>query len=277
MFLLLDIGATNIRLSVSVDGKNIVSPQIFPTPQDFNQGMKQIQTVAAQLTGGQKVTAICGGIPGPLNKQKSYVANFPNIIDWDNKPLKETLKQLFNAPVLLENDASLVGLGEAIFGVGQGKKIVAYITVSTGTGGVRVVDGKIDRNFNGFEIGHQIIVPGGNICGCQGLGHLEAYTSGSAIEKIYRQKPENIKDPKIWDEIAKYLSIGINNTIVYWSPEIIILGGGVMKSLPLERVKFHLQEMFTIYPNFPPVEKAALGDNGGLYGGLEYLKQHQTS
>lgn len=274
MKVLFDIGATNIRIAVSSDNQTISNPIVFPTPQEFNQGIVQIQQVVVKLSRGQKIDAAAGGIPGPLNKQKDYVANFPNITDWNNKPLKQSLEKVLGAPVFLENDASLVGLGEATSGSGKGKKIVAYITISTGVGGTRIVNGKIDQKAGDFEIGHQIIVPRGSICGCQGLGHLEAYLSGSAIERKYHQKPEVIKDGKIWEEMAELLAIGINNTIVYWAPEIVILGGGVMKAISVDKVKLHLQEIFTIFPEIPPVELNTLGDSGGLYGALEYLKQN---
>ncbi len=274
MKVLFDIGATNIRVASSTDNQTISNPIIFPTPQEFNQGIAKIQQAAIKFSGGQKIEVAAGGIPGPLNKQKAYVTNFPNIVDWNNKPLKQSLEQALGALVFLENDAALVGLGEATVGAGKGKKIVAYLTVSTGFGGTRIIDGKIDQKAGDFEIGHQIIVPNGSICGCQGLGHLEAYLSGSAIEKKYHQKPENIKDGAVWEEMAKYLAIGINNTIVYWSPEIIVLGGGVMKAISLDKVKLHLQEIFTIFPEIPSIELNTLGDSGGLYGALEYLKQN---
>ncbi|QQG43585.1 MAG: ROK family protein [Candidatus Daviesbacteria bacterium] len=274
MKVLFDIGATQIRVAVSADNQIISNPIVFPTPQEFNQGITQIQQAALKLSQGQKIEAAAGGIPGPLNKQKNYVANFPNIADWNNKPLKQSLEQALGSSVFLENDASLVGLGEAVVGAGKNKKIVAYITVSTGVGGARIVQGKIDQKAGDFEIGHQIIVPNGSICGCQGLGHLEAYLSGSAIEKKYHQKPESIKDGAVWEEMAKFLAIGINNTIVYWSPEIIVLGGGVMKAISLDKVKLYLQEIFTIFPEIPPIELNTLGDTGGLYGALEYLKQN---
>lgn len=273
MKVLFDIGATQIRVTVSSDNQTISNPVVFPTPPEFNQGITQIQQAATKLSQGQKIEVAAGGIPGPLNKQKDYVSNFPNIADWNNKPLKQNLEQALGTTVFLENDASLVGLGEAIMGAGKGKKIVAYITVSTGVGGTRIVDGKIDRKAGNFEIGHQIIVPNGSMCGCQGLGHLEAYLSGTAIERKYHQKPEMIKDGAVWEEMAKYLAIGINNTIVYWSPEMIVLGGGVMKAISLDKTKQYLQEIFTIFPEIPPLELNTLGDSGGLYGALQYLKQ----
>ena len=172
----------------------------------------------------------------------------------------------------MENDTALVGLGEATSGAGLGKSIVAYITVSTGVGGVRIVDGKIDRNSFGFEPGHQVILPNGSSCNCGGIGHLETLVAGFYLERTYKQKPEDIKDPEVWDEVAKYLGLGLCNSIVHWSPDIVVLGGAVMKSVDLEKVKVYLKEYLTIFPQPPDLVPAKFDADGGLYGALELLK-----
>lgn len=261
-----------MRLAVSADGKDITQSKIIPTPPDFEQGIQILRQISGELTGGEKITGIAGGIAGPLDKDKTMLIAGPHISGWIQKPLKPELEKVFSRPVYLENDTALVGLGEAIKGAGIGKNIVVYLGIGTGVGGVRVVDQKIDRNSLGFEPGHQIIVPDGNLCNCGGKGHLETYVGGFYLEKIYNQKPENIKDSNIWDEAAKYLAVGLNNTIVHWSPDIIVLGGSVMKSLPLDMVTNHLKNTLTIFPKPPLITPATLGHDAGFYGALELLK-----
>jgi len=181
-------------------------------------------------------------------------------------------------PVYLENDAAIVGLGEAMNGAGRGEEIIAYITVSTGIGGARIVDGKIDRNIFGFEPGHQIIDPTGMLCPmCDSAGHLEGHVSGVALEARFNKKAYEITDPQIWEEEAKWLAYGLNNTAVYWSPSVIVLGGSMIIKSPgisIERVSHHLKKTLTIFPERPRLVKAELGDIGGLYGALEILKQN---
>lgn len=157
MYLLFDIGGTNIRLAISKDGKTFGNPKIFSTPKSFNDGMRFIKKEALEISGGKKIKAVAGGIAGHLDKNKTKLAGSPNLPAWVGKPLKRALEDSFGAPVVLENDASVVGLGEAVFGAGKGKSIVAYITVSTGIGGARIVDGRIDKSSSGFEPWHQII------------------------------------------------------------------------------------------------------------------------
>ena len=276
-YLLFDIGGTKTRLAVSSDRKSFGEPKIVPTPKNFNEAIALFQKVASELRGSEKITAAAGGIAGPLDKEKAKLVNSPNLPDWVQKALKEELQKAIDAPVYLENDAAIVALGEAIYGAGRGEEIVAYITVSTGVGGARIVDGRIDKNAMGFEPGHQIIDPAGALCPiCNKPGHLEGYVSGTALEKRYKTKPHEITDPKVWDEIAKWLAYGLNNVIVHWSPDIVVLGGSMIvrdPGIPIDRVRFYLKENLRIFPEPPPIEKATLSDLGGLYGALALLNQ----
>ena len=89
-------------------------------------------------------------------------------------------------------------------------------------------------------------------------------------------KPFEIHDDAIWDKLAKFLAYGLNNTIVYWSPDIIVLGGSMMKEvgIPVPAVRKHLSEILKIFPTIPQIEKAELADFGGLYGSLAYARTH---
>lgn len=271
MYLLFDIGGTKMRVSVSLDGKSFVDPQTVPTPGNFNDGMATLKKLAYQLAPQGDLEGLVVGVAGVLDSSKAFLTLAPHIPDWAGKPLKQVLTHNFNAPVILENDAALAALGEANFGAGKGYKIVAYLTISTGVGGARVVDGKLDISSSGFEPGHQMITFGGNVCpGCTALGHLEGYVSGSAIENIYHTKPEEINDPTTWEGVARWLAVGLNNTTVYWSPDIIVLGGSMMKSIPIERVQFYYREGLNIFAKLPSVVLGKLGDQAGLYGALVY-------
>ncbi|MDD5415893.1 MAG: ROK family protein [Candidatus Daviesbacteria bacterium] len=271
MYLSFDIGGTNMRLATSSDGETFAGSKIIPTPKDFNEGMKTLKQTADELSHGEKIIGIAGGVAGPLDKEKTMLVTSPHIPGWINKPLKTELETVFDCKVILENDTATGGIGEAVKGAGIGKEIVGYIAIGTGVGGKRIVNGKISNDSFNFEPGHQIIVPDGNLCNCGGKGHMEAYVSGSYFEKMYGQKGEDITDPKIWDEISRYLAISLVNTTVHWTPDIIILGGGVSKSIPLEKVKTYLSEFLTIFPQAPEVVKATLGHDAGLYGALYLL------
>lgn len=262
-----------MRLAVSSDGKIITRSKIVPTPEVFEEGIDSIKQVASELLDGEKVEGIAGGIAVIFNKDKSIPIHTSHLHGWVNKPLKESLENAFQAPAILENDTAIVGLGEAVCGAGLDKSIVAYITVSTGVGGVRIVNRKIDENSLGFEPGHQIIVIDGKSCHCGGKGHFEAYVGGWYLERDYHQKGENIKDQKIWEDVTKYLGVGLANTIVHWSPDIVVIGGSVMRSISLEKLKTYIKKNLTIFPNNPEIVTAKLGNEGGLSGALSLIKK----
>lgn len=261
-----------MRMGVSADGETITQSKVVSTPQDFQQGILALKQTADELLGGEKMTGIAGGVPGPLDKEKTMLEACPQLHDWIQKPLRAGFEKTYGIEIHLENDTALGGIGEAVKGAGRGKKVVAYLAIGTGVGGKRIVDGKIPLDSSNFEPGHQIIVPDGNLCKCGGKGHLETYISGTYFPKLYHQKGEEIKDPGIWDEISKNVAIGLTNTVVHWTPDIIVLGGGVSESIPLEKVQTYLSEFLTIFPRAPEIVKATLGQDAGLYGALELLK-----
>lgn len=262
MYLVFDIGATNMRLATSTDGKTINEPRIVKTPGSFDEGMKLFEEVANQLTQSEKIIATAGGIAGPLNKEKSAFFINQVIPEWNQKPLKEELERITKAPVFLENDAALGALGESVFGAGTDADIVAFLTISTGIGGARIVKKQIDQNALGFEPGYQII---------NGGKDLQQLISGFSLERKYDKKPEDIHDALVWSQVEKDLAIALNNITVIWSPDIIVLGGSLMKSINIENVEQNLKAILQVFPQPPKLAKATLGDKSGLYGALSLI------
>ena len=268
MYFLFDVGGTKLRMAVSADGATLGSHRIFPTPSTFAEGLALLKQEAVEMSRGERIKIIVGGLAGSFNRDKSVLTSGKNIADWVGKPLKQELERHFGARVLLENDAALSGLGEAIYGAGKGKEIVAYLTVSTGVGGARIVKGVIDPSAMGFEPGYQIIDAGKSLCKGYNARRLGALISGGALAKRLGKPAEQIDDISVWEQSAEFLAIGLNNVIVHWSPDVVILGGAVMQSIPLDRVRAHLASTLKPYPLPPTIARAELGDLGGLWGGL---------
>ncbi len=277
MYFIFDIGGTKIRVAVSADRKTISNYTVFSTPGDFKEGVGMIVSAARGLTNGQKITAIAGGIGAPLDKNKSGVASSYETVDkslshWAGESLRDELEAELRAPVFLENDTVMIGLAEASQIKNHENKIVVYYTVSTGVGGSLIINGKVGENAFGFEPGNQIIDPTQSLCpDCRKPGRLEDLIGGNYIENRTGKLPEEINDEKFWDNIAKYLAIGLTNSAVHWSPDVIILGGSLMYKISINKVKECFAENLNIYPKIPKIKKAKLGDLGGLQGSIEYL------
>lgn len=279
MYLLFDIGGTNMRLALSRDGATFEEPKIVPTPKDFSAGMAMLGSLAKELLGDSKPIAAAGGIAGTLSRDRTRFINGPHLQGWNGKPIKEALSSALGCPVFVENDTAIVGLGEAVAGSGKGYQICAYVTVSTGVGGVRIVDEKIDVAAIGFEPGHQIIDADGTLCKNSVCGFgldFESAVSGTSISERYGKKPYEITDTAFWEEMARILAYGLNNTIVHWSPDVVVIGGSMMKKIgiPVDRVQAHLKGILHIYPELPVIVHSALGDIGGLHGALHFVKQN---
>ena len=276
MYLLFDVGGTKTRIALSSDGESFGEAVKFDTPADFDEGIAKFVTEAKQLSQGVELRAAGGGASGPMSPDKSMLVNAPNLPGWNYKPLQERLATELGVPVFLNNDAAIVGLGEAHAGAGRGYDIVAYMTVSTGVGGARIVSGKIDTNRYGFEPGHQIIDIDQSICADCPSSEAEGTVSGTATAKRFGMKAYEVTDPAVWEELSRWTAVVVNNTVVHWSPDVVVLGGSMIvgdPAIPIERIEAHLKDILTIYPETPAIRRAELADIGGLHGALAYVKQ----
>lgn len=259
--ILFDIGKTKTRVAFTENSDSFESPEIFATDLDYEKGLANLIAHISKVSNGRDVKNIVGGMSRSME-------------GWSYERLAEDLKNKFGVAVYLDNDSAVVALGEAHFGAGKGFKIVAYVTVSTGVGGARIVDGKIDRASVGFEPGKQIIdIENGS------NKTLEDLISGKALEIESGKHPKEITDPNVWEEHAKLLAIGLNNVVVNWSPDVLVLGGSMITgdpAIPLPKTEERLREILKVFPNIPVVKKAELEDFGGLWGSLVLLKNLQS-
>src|SRR3989344_3390923 len=285
MYILFDIGGTKMRIARSGDEIAFDEPLRFETPAIFEEGIKEIKSAVTALAGGEKILGMVGGIAGTLDEANTTLVNSTHLPQWIGKPLKKQLEKIFETDILIENDSALAGLGEAHCGAGKDSEIVAYITVSTGVGGARIIKGVLDQSRFGFEPGHQIITAGGAHClECDtvkaqhtSLKSLDDIISGTAVERRFGRKPYDIPqhDP-MWNQLAYLLAVGLNNSTVHWSPDVVILGGSMIvgdPSIPMVHIERFFNNIVTIFPKKPLLRKASLKDSGGLYGARILLKQ----
>lgn len=263
MYILIDIGGTNTRVAITKDRKTFADPIVFDTPQHFDLWMAELITHVTTLSEGLQVSSIVAGMAGTFSEDHSTVYVSSHLPDWQGINLKKQLEDNFLCPAVIENDTALVGLGEAVFGSGKGYDIVVYLTISTGVGGIRIVNGTIDTSKFGFEIGHQIV---------NDDKELEYYIAGSSLEKRFGMPSRENKDPELWKEVDHYTGILAANTIMYWSPMAIVFGGPVMNDIHLENVITTAKTLTPMYEKLPVFIRSSLGALGGIYGGLAYLQ-----
>ncbi len=278
MYILFDVGGTKTRIALTNDGVTFSHLHIVRTPDSFEEWLLSFRNIVSHISGEETIEAIAGGITGIFDKEKNVLFHASHLNNWSGRAIQKALEQTFHAKIFLENDSAIVGLGEMWRGAGKGRHIASYITVSTGIGGARFIDGVIDNNEFGFEPGHQIINMGDSVA-CSSCGHsgcLESLISGSAIHDRLGKHPRDIHSARFWKEAARILSVGVYNTILHWSPDIVVLGGSMITGDPaisVLDVHEYLKTMMKYFPGIPEIKKAELGDLGGLYGAMELLKQ----
>lgn len=275
-YVLFDIGGTNTRVAVSEDLKTFSEPIKFKTPKTAKEGVEAIVKAVKEHTRDE-IRAIAGGIRGHVSSDKTELVHDVKLTGWVEEPFIKDLEKKLKTKVYLENDSALAGLGEAVYGGGEGHEIVVYHTVSTGVGGVKIENGQIDSYAEGFEPGHQILDIDHTILGDDIEPTLENLVSGAAVEARMGVKPYEIdQNDAIWDQLAFYMAHGLRNTILYWSPDIIVLGGSMIVGDPrifLEDIIKHTNEVLGDLTPCPLIMDAKLGDNGGLYGAMALLQQ----
>jgi len=278
-YVLFDIGGSKIRVAVSEDLKTITDSVRFDTPVKFSDGVDKIVDEAKKLTGKNTIRGIAGGIRGVLDDERGGIVADPGgcLSNWVDEPLAKKLKKELGVEIYLENDAALAGMGEAMFGAGIGNDIVVYHTVSTGVGGAKIENGMVDDYSHGFEPGHQILDIDHTILGEDVDPTLENLISGTAVERRMGMKPYDIpQDDAIWDQLAMYLAHGLRNSILYWSPDAIVLGGSMIVGDPrilLDDIVRHTNQVLGEVVEAPIILDATLGDKGGLYGAMSLLSQ----
>lgn len=260
MKIIFDIGGTNIRIS-SVDGEKFGEVLRTLTPANPEEAKKLLKESIDKISGGQKIDSITGGIPGIMGE--GIIKSAPNLSGWIGFDLKSFLQENFCQDVFIYNDASLAALGESVYGAGKGKEIVGYIGIGTGIGGAKVVKGEIDKTKFGFEPGHHII----DLTSGQSF---EGLVSGVAIFHKYGLPAEKVGREELKKLVPK-LAVGIYNAIVFWSPDVLVVGGSLMDedtAYKIEDIKQAIQAIQTPIPILSEIRRAELGDLSGLYGAL---------
>lgn len=238
----IDIGGTNIRIGAINEDEEVIYEYKEPTFKDVSTGedfYKKIKNFIKKVSNYENVKAIGIGIPGSVDKKLGQIITSGNVSILKNFPLIENLNKDFNKPVYLENDARVATFAEAIKGKGKEKDIVCYITISTGLGGGVVIDKKIYSGSNdlGGYFG-RMILDGRNIS--------DSLISGTALLKQAREridkdikntfelfeleKNNNLIAKDIIREFKRNLTVLLLNISSIINPDIIILGGGVLKS-----------------------------------------------
>jgi len=258
----IDLGGTFIKGGIVDDLGNIVVQDKTPTESagGADKVAENIAALAKKLMAAVglsigDVEGIGMGVPGMIDSKAGTVI-YSNNLAWEDFAIGQRVQELTGLPVKIANDANVAALGEVKFGVAKAYEHAILLTLGTGVGGGIVVDGKLveGNRSAGAELGHSVIVMGGEQCTCGRKGCLEAYASATALIRDTKRAMLLHPESKMWeigsldevtgktafdyaesDSFAKEvvdgyirgLACGIVNFANIFRPEVVILGGGV--------------------------------------------------
>jgi glucokinase len=304
----IDVGGTKLAAGMVNRNGEIIAFSHSATlaekkPQFVIDAIEEVYKSLLKETG-IKPTEIEGvglGFAGTVNGPAGLVYVSSNLPEWSMMPLRDVASERLGMPVILENDANAVALGEYLYGAGKGVYDMCYVCFSTGYGLGIIINGKLLSGHTGTagEISHITIEPNGYPCTCGKKGCLFTYASGVGISRaVYERLDRGEKTSlikyatpdrrrvsgidvaaaaKAGDQAAieilntagYYFGLGLTIITQVLNPEVIVVGGGLTRigDLILKPAyqSFHssVQPELADSVSFKPWE---LGDQGGIIG-----------
>jgi glucokinase len=306
-----DIGGTKVAAGLVDEDGTILARARRLTPSTDPEAVEStIVDVVGELRAGHEVVGVGIGAAGFVDADRARVMFAPHLA-WRNEPLRDDVAAaLGDLPVIVENDANAAAWAEWRFGAAQGESRLVCVTLGTGIGGAIVVDGVVQRGRWGMagEFGHMVVVPDGRRCECGNRGCLEQYASGNVLGREARElaeagSPVTVPlvervggdvsqlvgpliteaamegDPtamELFDEVGRWLGIGLANIAAALDPGTFVIGGGVSDAgeLLLGPARDSFRRTLT-GRGFRPearIVKAALGPDSGMVGSADLAR-----
>jgi glucokinase len=300
-----DIGGTKIAVGMVDDFGRVLAKAESPTAGErgYADGLGRIVQMLRETErrAGGNLQGIGIGSTGWVFPFTGEFGDVDFLPSWKGCNPVQDLSREFGVTAALENDGDAAALGEAAWGSARGKRRLIYVTVGTGIGGGIVLDGQLYRGVDRAhpEVGHHVIDTSGPQCTCGFRGCWEALATGPAMAAWYkaqaggdaRASANGLGAKEIFqracegETLAKeavgretyYLGLGLANLIGLFVPEVIVLGGSVMKSVRLE----DLRRVIARGCRFVPWEKteltlASLGEDANLIGAARVWHHRYT-
>jgi len=306
--LAIDLGGTQIRAALVTPDRTVHCRHSTDTRDE--EGVDSVLERIARSAAGVLAEASDAGLPrpigagisspGPLDARAGVVLSPPNLREWRDVPLVEALASELALPCYLERDTNVAVMAEWRYGAAAGTTDAVYVTVSTGVGGGIISGARPLTGHAGLagEVGHLVVELNGPVCGCGGIGHVEAIASGTAIEREARDlltrgvAPALARlaangEPVDAELVARaadegeavcvalldraWVAIGAlcASLVNLLNPEVIVIGGGIAEHRPrlFEVARRELgRRVLPALAGTARIEPAALGGDVSLIG-----------
>lgn len=289
----LEAGGTKMVCAIGDEKGNIEDRIVIPT-QTPQETMPKI----LEFYKNKGIDAIGIGCFGPvdLNRKSEtygYITKTTKLL-WVDYDMAGTISQALKVPVGFDTDVNSAMLGEAVWGAAKNLENAIYITIGTGIGVGVYINGQLLHGLVHPEAGHVLLQrhPQDTYAGyCPYHSNCaEGLASGPAVEARWGKKGIELADrAEVWEMEAYYLAQAITDYIMTYSPERIILGGGIMNQRQLyDMVRKKVLELLGGYIASDRILEQiedyivapALGENAGIKGALylgymEYIQNRR--
>lgn len=297
-----DLGGSHIGVGL-IDGINIVDSEdkILTRADRVNieksineEITRMINSLCKKNNINKKELELIGiASPGTISNGVIVKAGNLGISNFD---LVGSLKNNFEVPIYIRNDAKCAAMAEKVYGAMKDYDDGVFLTLGTGIGGAVFMDGKLlePKRYSGFEIGHMVINKGGRLCSCGKRGCFETYASIKALktkvtetldidsdisgqflrevilkEEVFEKKNEAVINDL--DIFLEYLCTGICNLIDIFEPEVVVLGGSFAyyKGNPIYDMfleKLHAPKSTFNEGDLPKIVTAEFANDAGIIG-----------
>ena len=302
-FIGVDLGGTRIRAGAVADDGRILSRA--ETLSDARRGpaavLETLRTTILEVAAPLgEIAAVGVACAGQIHPETGVVVQAPNL-GWTNVPLAGELRRALGVPITVENDVRAAAWGEFTSGAGIADDSLVAVFVGTGLGSGAVLDGRLWHGAGNAagEVGHTQVVPDGMRCPCGARGCLERYVAGSGFQQRLREAlaagTRTVLEERtggdaerltavlvheaaqagdafaraVWRDAERFLTIGLANYVTLVNPRVLVLGGGVIESVPalFDTAVTGIPPLTTILARESlRIERAVLGDWSGVVG-----------
>lgn len=304
-YLGIDVGATNIKyVCISQRGETLLESTVTTEKSSYSAMLDQVNGIFSEVQTESDIS-LCGtGIvfPGFIDFKDRKILASPNLAILNGRRVWKDIEGIFKTDrFVIDNDANGAAYGEFGFRrkTESGLAHLVFLTLGSGVGGGVINESMLLHGSRGYgaELGHIKIYEEGRNCGCGASGCAEAYIGNNGIVETYSEITEKADTQALKDfsakkvaELAdagyppaleamkvtgKRLGLLISILINIFNPQIIAVGGGIMKSAGLffpHAVDEARRKTIRCAFDSVRIEKAVLGPEAGAYGAAALAK-----
>ncbi|WP_211096792.1 ROK family protein [Arthrobacter echini] len=285
----IDVGGTTIKAAALTSDGRLSEPLRVPTPVRGPDSAERVLDVVGQLVGELSATpadaprAVGLALPGIFDDETG-VGHWSENLGWKGVDFSALTARRFALPVALRHDVRAAAYAERRLGAARDAATALVVLIGTGVSAALFI-GETTHVARGYagEIGHAVVVPGGEKCLCGNRGCLEATASAAAVVRRYERLTGAVVPGasavlaladsgdtaagQIWESALDALAFGLAHAISLVAPDVIVLGGGVAEAgdTLIRPLQARLEELVRIQP-VPRLTRAHFGQDAGLYG-----------